>query len=70
MIYFKKNINKTNNLKKILLFKKKELIKLFKIKIEYLEVRNKYNLKISNNIQNSKLFIAYYLNKVRLIDNF
>ncbi len=70
LIYFKKKINKTNNLKKILLFKKKELIKLFKIRIEYLEVRNKYNLKISNNIQNSKIFIAYYLNKVRLIDNF
>ena len=28
------------------------------------------NFKISNKVRNSKLFIAYYINKVRLIDNF
>ena len=27
------------------------------------------NLKISSRKKNSRLFIAYYLNKVRLIDN-
>ena len=49
---------------------KKKLIKRFKIKIEYLECRNIVNL--SRNIHSNpfKLFIAYYLNNVRLIDNF
>ena len=46
------------------------LIKKFNIKIEYLECRNLINL--TNNLQNKpfKLFVAYYLNNVRLIDNF
>ena len=49
---------------------KEELIKKFNIKIEYLECRNLNNL--STNIYNKpfKLFVAYYLNSVRLIDNF
>ena len=54
-----------------LLYQKKiELSKLFDIKIEYLELRKKRNLKISENFKDSKLFISYYLNKIRLIDNF
>ena len=62
-----KNKNKSNNLIK---FFKKELIQKFDIKIEYLECRNLINL--STNIYNKpfKLFVAYYLNNVRLIDNF
>ena len=39
------------------------------INIDYLELRNINNLKISNTNKNSRLFIAYYLNNVRLIDN-
>ena len=70
LILFKKNIKKKSNIKKLLVNKKKELIKLYKIKIEYLELRNKLNLINSNKIKNSKLFIAYYLNKIRLIDNY
>ena len=31
---------------------------------------NKNNLDLSVKKQNSKLFVAYYLNRVRLIDNF
>ena len=50
--------------------KKNELIKTYKINIDYLELRNSNNLKTSNNIKNSRIFIAYYINKVRLIDNF
>ena len=42
----------------------------FNIKLDYLELRNKFNLKVSNKVKNSKLFVAYYINKVRLIDNF
>ena len=46
------------------------LIKKFNIKIEYLEVRNIINL--NSNITNKKfkIFIAYYIDKIRLIDNF
>ena len=56
--------------KKLIQTIKKDLVKNFKIKIEYLECRNVVNL--SSNFQNKsfKLFVAYYLNNVRLIDNF
>ena len=49
---------------------KRELTKKFKIKIEYLECRNL--MTITTNLKNKpfKLFVAYYLNEVRLIDNF
>ena len=62
-----KNKNRSNKLIEIL---KEELIQKFNIKIEYLECRNLNNL--STNIYNKpfKLFVAYYLNNVRLIDNF
>ena len=69
LTFFKKRIKK-KNIKDLLSKKKKELKKLYKIKIDYLEIRSKKNLKISNTIKNSKIFIAYYINKIRLIDNF
>ena len=49
---------------------KKNLIKKFHIKIEYLECRNLINLNRNINIKPFKLFISYYINGVRLIDNF
>ena len=70
LISFKKKLIKKNNINKLIFNKKKELKKLFNTNIEYLELRNKNNLKITNNKKNSKLFVAYYLNKIRLIDNF
>ena len=70
LISFKKQFSKKKISKKLILTKKKELIKKFNIKIEYLEIRNKNNLQPSYNIKNSKILIAYYLNKIRLIDNF
>ncbi len=70
LLYFKmflRNNKKTKNL----LQKKIELLKKnFDIKIDYLEIRKKNNLKTSLNIKSSKIFIAYYIDKVRLIDNF
>ena len=48
---------------------KNDLEKKFNINIEYLELRNIYNLKLSSVVNKSKLFVAYYLNGVRLIDN-
>jgi len=59
--------NKSNNL---IIRVKKELIKKFDIKIDYLECRNLNNLSSNLNNKRYKLFIAYYLNNVRLIDNF
>ena len=67
---FKKSLKKSNNMKKILYIKKKKLNKVFNISIEYFDLRNKFTLKNTNQIQNSKIFIGYYLNKIRLIDNF
>ncbi|MDA7830705.1 pantoate--beta-alanine ligase [Candidatus Pelagibacter sp.] len=62
----KKNFKDKKLIKKI----KINLIKKFKIRIEYLECRNLINL--NTNLKNKpfKLFVAYYLKGVRLIDNF
>jgi len=70
LISFKKKLIKKKITKKLILIKKNELEKLYDINIEYLEVRNKKNLKSSNRINNSKIFIGYYLKNIRLIDNF
>ena len=71
LLSLKNEIKKNKkNYKKIILNFKKELLKDLDIKIEYLECRNIHNL--STNIMNKrfKLFVAYYINNVRLIDNF
>ena len=65
----KKKLKSQKNMKKFIEQKKKKLKELLNINIEYLELRNLKNLKISNKIKNSRIFIAYYLNKIRLIDN-
>jgi len=49
---------------------KRSLIKKFNIKIEYLECRNLINLSTDLHNKPFKLFVSYYLNNVRLIDNF
>ena len=65
----KKNIKNKKNISNFLNLQKNELKNNYKIKIDYLELRNVNNLKISSTKKNSRLFIAYYLNNVRLIDN-
>ena len=67
--------NKLNNIapkktKELIKKTKEYLVKKFKIKIEYLECRNLTTLTTNLNNKPFKLFVAYYLNKVRLIDNF
>ena len=62
-----KNKNKTNQ---VLQNAKKKLYKQFNITIEYLECRNLINLSSNIHGKKYKLFIDYYLNNVRLIDNF
>jgi pantoate--beta-alanine ligase len=56
--------------KKIILIIKRDLVKKFMINIEYLECRNTFNLSTNIHSKPFKLFAAYYLNNVRLIDNF
>ena len=61
----KKNLKNINNIKKI----KSEISKIG-AKVEYIEIRNRNNFPNNINKFNFKIFIAYYLNKIRLIDNF
>ena len=70
LVLLKRKLLKNNNINRVLANKKKELSSLFGIPIDYLELRNIYNLKKTSKIKNSKLFVAYHVNKVRLIDNF
>jgi len=70
LITFKKRLLKKKNLKNLIFTKKNNLKKKYDIEIDYLELRNTKNLRLSNKIKNAKIFIAYYINKVRLIDNF
>ena len=66
----KRKLGLTKNIEKVLRNKKKEFNDLFGVNIEYLELRNKKNFKTTKTFKNSKLFLAYYINKIRLIDNF
>ena len=67
---FKKNLNKNRNIQKLINQKKREYNNLKNTNVEYLELRNKLNLKKSFQTKNSKIFIAYFIKKIRLIDNF
>ena len=49
---------------------KQNIINLFNIDIEYLECRNIINLGKNFDNKSLKIFIAYYLGSIRLIDNF
>lgn len=66
---FKRKLKDRTKFNNLLKEKKIELKKIFKVNIEYLELRNIENLKISNKFHNSRLFVAYYINGTRLIDN-
>tara|TARA_Y100000590_G_scaffold254109_1_gene285405 strand:- start:71 stop:904 length:834 start_codon:yes stop_codon:yes gene_type:complete len=49
---------------------KKDLQSIGISKIDYCEVREENDLKISTTNNDSRLFIAFYLNEIRIIDNF
>ena len=71
LIKLKKKISHNkDNFKNLILNFKEYLTRKFDIKIEYLEVRDIKNLKKNIISKKFKLFIAYYLNGIRLIDNF
>ena len=67
-----KKISKRKNLKQIINLSKikSEFEKIYNIKIDYLEFRDEKKLKLSNFKSKYRLFIAYNINNVRLIDNF
>ena len=50
LFIFKKNLKDKKNIERIISMKKTELSNSLKIKIEYLELRNKFSLKKSHNI--------------------
>jgi len=70
LFQLKISLKKYNNIHNYLLIEKKELQKKFNIKIDYLEFRNEKKLTAWKKNQKNRLFVAYYINKVRLIDNF
>ena len=49
---------------------KEKLEKKYNIKIDYIEFRDEKNLKLNNFNNNYRLFVAYNIDNVRLIDNF
>ena len=61
-------IKKKINFKELINVKKKILN--YCQKIDYIEIRNKKNLSKNFNRKNFKIFIAFYINNIRLIDNF
>jgi pantothenate synthetase len=49
---------------------KKKLIESGLKKIDYLQIKNEINLLPSFEKNNSRLFVAFYIGKIRIIDNF
>ena len=70
ILNFKRNMKRNISFKKHLKNIIHKINNIKKIKIEYLEIRNKINLSKHYNRNNFKIFIAYYNNKIRLIDNY
>ena len=49
---------------------KNELSKIKINKIDYLEIRDENNLEITNNYNKARLFVAVFIDNIRIIDNF
>ena len=70
LFFLKKNLINKKNINNILKNEKKLIEKKLNIKIEYLEYRSEKKLLTSNKYAGSKIFVSYYLNDIRIIDNF
>ena len=71
LIKLKKKINSKRLKVPVKLLKiKSDLEKHYSIKVDYLDFRNEVDLKLNNSKSKKRLFIAYYIKNVRLIDNF
>ena len=66
LLKFKNNKKKLQKLNQVI----KKIENIYKIKIDYLEFRNEKDLSIYNFKNKNRLFIAYSIDKIRLIDNF
>ena len=69
MLNFRDLLKKNFKNKKKINVIKNNLI-LNKIKIEYLEIRNKKDLNTKTSKKNFKIFFAFYINNIRFIDNY
>ena len=70
LLKLKRNPKNKFYLKKEIKKIKVKINNLENVKIEYLEIRNKRNLSKNYNLRNFKIFLAYYIDNVRLIDNY
>ena len=67
---FKNKLKNNQNFKRKINDLKTKLVEKYNIKLEYLELRNEKDLSVFKKKNKFRLFIGYYINKVRLIDNF
>jgi len=67
---FKNKLKNNQNFKRKINDLKTKLAEKYNIKLEYLELRNEKDLSVFKKKNKFRLFIGYYINKVRLIDNF
>ena len=67
---FKNKLKNNQNFKRKINDLKTKLIEKYNIKLEYLELRNEKDLSVFKKKNKFRIFISYYINKVRLIDNF
>jgi pantoate--beta-alanine ligase len=67
---FKNKLKNNQNFKRKINDLKTKLVEKYNIKLEYLELRNEKDLSVFKKKNKFRLFVAYYINKVRLIDNF
>ncbi len=70
LMLFKKKVNRNYIYQKNINILKANLIKNYHVSLDYLELRNEKDLTIFKKKNKFRLFVAYYINKVRLIDNF
>ena len=70
LLQLKKKIRNKKKINKFLLQEKKIIKETYNVKVEYLELRNEQNLLISYKSTKSRIFLSYYLEGIRLIDNF
>ena len=49
---------------------KKDLLDLTIVKIDYIEIRDEKSLELTNIKNNARLFVAFYIDRIRIVDNF
>jgi len=63
-------IKKNNKVNEFISIYKKELKKAGVTKIDYFEIRDTNTLNVNTSRLNSRLFVAFYIDKIRIVDNF